>query len=549
MMTEITRHSNGSPLLDIKNLSVDFKTSHETVHAIKGISFQVFQGETLALVGESGSGKSVTAHSILKLFPPGCDYDIQGQIQFMGQSILELNDQKLRQLRGGNISMIFQDPMNSLNPLHKIGKQIQENLEVHTTLGRRKMKHRTIELLEMVGFNKPEQRLNYYPHQLSGGQNQRVMIAMALANNPKLLIADEPTTALDVTVEAQILTLLKSLQAEFNMTLIMITHDLSVVRDIANRVCVLKQGKLLETNNTLALFNEPQHSYTKALLKAEPHGEPNQFNKAHPSIMSARNIKVWFPIKKGLFKRTVGHIKAVDDVGFQVRPGETLGVVGESGSGKTTLINSVLRLQNCEGQIFFEQQALNQLKQKQLLPYRRQIQVVFQNPYASLSPRLSVGQIIGEGLDVHKLADNEQEKNELIDQALNDVGLNPDCKHRYPHEFSGGQRQRIAIARALILKPKLILLDEPTSALDRLVQKQIIELLSRLQIQYQLSYIFISHDLAVIKAISHSVIVMKDGEIVERDTADNIFNHPKMGYTQQLIKAAFRHEVSNTEDS
>jgi microcin C transport system ATP-binding protein len=510
---------------------------------IEGVSFTIRRGETLALVGESGSGKSVTAHSILRLLPYPLARHPAGRIIYAGQDLLAINDEQLRKIRGNKIAMVFQEPMTSLNPLHTIEKQINEVLGLHKGLTGKAASLRTIELLEMVGINAPEKRLKAYPHQLSGGQRQRVMIAMALANEPELLIADEPTTALDVTVQLKILHLLKELQARLGMSLLLISHDLNLVRRIAQRVCVMQHGQIVEQAECQQLFSNPQHPYTKELLGAEPRGEPVA-NPPGATQLEVDNLRVWFPIKKGLLQRTVDHVKALDGVSFSLAKGQTLGIVGESGSGKSTLGLAILRLLNSQGAIRYQGQSLQGLSQHAIRPFRRQMQVVFQDPYGSLSPRMSVSQIIGEGLDIHQIGSPAEQEQAII-AAMLEVGLDPETRNRYPHEFSGGQRQRIAIARALVLKPELILLDEPTSALDRTVQRQVVELLRNLQSKYNLTYLFISHDLAVVRAISHQLMVIKQGQVVEQGPAQRIFAAPQHLYTQQLLEAAFMAPVAS----
>lgn len=524
-------------LIEVKDLTVEFGQGQDWQRVVHGISFSIQRGETLAIVGESGSGKSVTAHSILRLLPKASTRHPTGVIDYQGQNLLALPEAKMRGLRGNRIAMVFQEPMTSLNPLHSIGKQINEVLGLHKGLTGKAATARTLELLELVGIPEPAKRLKAYPHELSGGQRQRVMIAMALANEPELLIADEPTTALDVTVQLKILELLKELQARLGMAILLISHDLNLVRKIAHRVCVMQQGRIVEQAMCETLFNKPQHSYTQELIDAEPSGAPVT-PAPQPDLIKAQDVKVWFPIKKGLLRRTVDHVKAVDGVSFTLAQGQTLGIVGESGSGKSTLGMALLRLLNSQGQIEFNGQAINGLSQHEIRPLRRQMQVVFQDPYGSLSPRMSVGQIIGEGLDIHGMGTDAEREQAIID-ALIEVGLDPHTRHRYPHEFSGGQRQRIAIARALVLKPALILLDEPTSALDRTVQRQVVELLRSLQAKYNLTYLFISHDLAVVKALSHELMVIKHGKVVEQGAAKEIFAAPQHPYTRQLLEAAF----------
>jgi len=529
------------PLLSVQNLSVQFEQGEDTpVDAVKNISFDINKGETLALVGESGSGKSVSAMSILKLLPYPKASHPSGKIEYTGEDLLQLNEQQMRRLRGDKISVIFQEPMTSLNPLHTIQRQIGETLLLHRGLTGKQARVRILELLDLVGIPEPEKRLGSYPHELSGGQRQRVMIAMALANDPELLIADEPTTALDVTIQEQILELLKSLQQQLNMAVLLITHDLNIVRHYSDKVCVMHQGKQVESAVTTALFENPQHPYTQKLLDAEPSGHPAPVANNAPLILKTQQLKVWFPVKQGLLKRTVDHVKAVNTLNLELQKGETLGIVGESGSGKTTLGLAILRLIKSEGSINFFGTELSGLKQQAVKPLRRQMQIVFQDPFGSLSPRLSIAEIIAEGLKVH-FRDEQAQHESMVIAALEDVGLDPDSRHRYPHEFSGGQRQRIAIARALVLKPELIVLDEPTSALDRTVQKQIVELLRELQKKYQLSYLFISHDLAVVRAISHKLLVMHHGDVVEQGEAEAIFANPSHPYTQKLFQAAFKH--------
>ncbi|MCY1286252.1 putative ABC transporter ATP-binding protein YejF [compost metagenome] len=524
-------------LMEIRDLAVEFVNGDQVQRVVEGVSFDIRRGETLALVGESGSGKSVTAHSILRLLPYPIARHPSGSIQYAGQDLLKTADAKLRAIRGNRIAMVFQEPMTSLNPLHSIEKQINEVLALHKGLTGKAATARALELLELVGIPEPRKRLKAFPHELSGGQRQRVMIAMALANEPELLIADEPTTALDVTVQLKILELLKDLQRRLGMSLLLISHDLNLVRRIAHRVCVMQRGTVVEQAPCEQLFQAPQHPYTRELLGAEPRGEPAS-NPAGPPLLEVDDLRVWFPIKKGLLRRTVDYVKAVDGIRFSLPKGQTLGIVGESGSGKSTLGLAILRLLGSQGSIRFQGQVLNGLSQHAVRPLRRQMQVVFQDPYGSLSPRMSVGQIVGEGLDIHGIGNAAEQEQAIID-ALLEVGLDPETRHRYPHEFSGGQRQRIAIARALVLKPELILLDEPTSALDRTVQRQVVELLRSLQAKYNLTYLFISHDLAVVKALSHQLMVVRHGQVVEQGTAEDIFAAPQHPYTQQLLEAAF----------
>ena len=521
-------------LLRVENLSIRFGASAEPV--VKGVSFEIERGTTLALVGESGSGKSVTALALLKLLPEQTEYP-QGEVYYRDQALIGATEGQLRKLRGNRIGYIFQEPMTSLNPLHTLEKQIGETLRLHRGLSGNKARDRALELLQLVGIPQPEQRLKSYPHELSGGQRQRVMIAMALANEPELLIADEPTTALDVTIQQQILELLKELQQKLGMAILLITHDLNIVRRYAHKVCVMHQGVLVEHNSTANIFSAAQHPYTQALLDAEPTGRPPALPADSRQILSAQQMKVWFPLTKGLFKHIYDHVKAVDGISLILHEGETLGIVGESGSGKSTLAMALLRLIRSEGEILFEQQRIDGRRQEELRPLRRSMQIVFQDPYGSLSPRMTVEEIVAEGLEVQGLKD-PAERERLVIEALQDVQLNPAIRHRYPHEFSGGQRQRIAIARALVLRPKLIILDEPTSALDRSVQKQIVELLRELQQRYKLSYLFISHDLAVVRALSHRIMVMRNGNLVEQGATEQIFNSPQTEYTQSLIAAS-----------
>ena len=524
-----------APLLSVKNLSVDFSQGEYITHAVRRASLHINKGETLALVGESGSGKSVTAHSILRLLPDSASHP-EGNIEFEGQDLLNFSTKNIRAIRGNKVGMIFQEPMSSLNPLHTIEKQISEVLFVHQGLSTKQAHERTLELLEMVEIQNAKKRLGAFPHELSGGQRQRVMIAMAIANKPDLLIADEPTTALDVTVQAQVLQLLRQLQKQFNMAILLITHDLGIVRHHADRVAVMTQGEIVETNMTETIFVEPQHAYTKQLIVSEPSGEPVPISASAPLNVSVNDLKVWFPIKKGILKRTVDHVKAVDGVSFEIRKGRSLGVVGESGSGKSTLALALLRLIKSEGSIQFGDVSLNSLNQQQITPIRKEMQIVFQDPYGSLSPRMNVEQIIAEGLEIHNSEDQHNHQ-KIIVNILKEVGLDPELRYRYPHEFSGGQRQRIAIARALVLKPSFLVLDEPTSSLDRSVQSQVLELLRNLQHKYNLTFLFISHDLKIIKALCHDIIVMKDGVAVEAGPAKNILKQPQNPYTQDLLEA------------
>ena len=523
-------------VLDVQNLTVDFRQDGETTHAVRGVSFHVDKGETVALVGESGSGKSVSALSTVQLLGDSATYG--GSITYDGTQMIGASEKELRRVRGNDISFIFQEPMTSLNPLHTIEKQLRESIELHQGLRGDAVRARIIELLLQVGIHEPESRLSAYPHQLSGGQRQRVMIAMALANGPEMLIADEPTTALDVTIQAQILDLLADLKRDLNMSMLFITHDLTIVRKIADRVCVMKDGDIVEHGPTAEIFANPKHEYTRTLLEAESTGAPIAVNPAAKVVAEAENLKIWFPLTSGLLRRTTGYVKAVNDASFTVRAGETVGIVGESGSGKTTLALAMMRLIRSEGRIAFLGTELQGLTDRQMRPLRSDMQIVFQDPYGSLSPRMTVEQIIAEGLTVHGTAVGKNSR-EMVSEIMREVGLDPVLMDRYPHEFSGGQRQRIAIARAMILRPKLVVLDEPTSALDMTVQVQIVELLRNLQQKYQLAYLFISHDLKVVRALSHKVMVMKRGDIVEAGDVDAVFDAPKEAYTQELMKAAF----------
>ncbi len=531
-------------LVEINDLWVTFKSDGKDIPAVKGVTFNIERGETIALVGESGSGKSVTALSILQLLPYPLAKHPKGSIKIDGQEVVGQPQKEMRKFRGNHVSMIFQEPMTSLNPLHTIEKQINETLLVHKGMNQKDASARVRELLDMVGLDAIDERLNAYPHQLSGGQRQRVMIAMALANEPDLLIADEPTTALDVTIQAQILELLMDLQKRLGMAILLITHDLGIVRKMAKDVCVMTNGEIVEANTTAELFRRPHHEYTKMLLEAEPKGLPLRKNDALPDVISCKNLKVYFPIKKGLLKRTVDYVRAVDDISLSVKQGHTVGIVGESGSGKSTLGLALLRLTSSDGTILFNGNPIQHSTWKELRPLRSEMQIVFQDPYSSLSPRLSVGQIIEEGVIVHEGHGDRLERRERISDILKEVGIPPEAQDRYPHEFSGGQRQRIAIARALILKPKFIVLDEPTSALDMSVQAQIVDLLRDLQNRHNLTYLFISHDLKVVRAIADSVVVMRNGKIVEQGPSAQIFDNPETDYTKALMKAAFDLETA-----
>ncbi|MHA1565984.1 MAG: ABC transporter ATP-binding protein [Alphaproteobacteria bacterium] len=530
---------SGGQLLRMRDLEVEFRTPGGTVNAVKKVSLDLDKGETLALVGESGSGKSVTALSIMQLLPYPTARHPGGSILFDGKEMVGADQETLRSIRGNRVAIIFQEPMTSLNPLHTVEKQINEVLFIHKKLNKVQARARTLELLRLVGLDNVEKRLGAYPHELSGGQRQRVMIAMALANEPDLLIADEPTTALDVTIQAQILELLRKLQARFGMAILFITHDLGIVRKMADRVCVMHEGKIVEQGDVNSIFDAPEHPYTRHLLESEPSGAAHVVPENAATVMAADNLKVWFPIKAGVLRRTVDYVRAVDGISLSVREGQTVGVVGESGSGKTTLGLALLRLISSKGSINFDGQAIDALRSQQVRPLRREMQIVFQDPYGSLSPRMSIAQIIEEGLRVHKLGDTGDDRDAMIVAVMKEVGLDPAARHRYPHEFSGGQRQRVAIARALVLKPRFIVLDEPTSALDRSVQAQIVDLLRDLQARHKLAYLFISHDLKVVRAISDQVIVMRDGKVVEQGAAAQIFDSPQEGYTRALMAAAF----------
>ncbi|SET25693.1 ABC transporter ATP-binding protein [Oceanicella actignis] len=523
-------------LLEARDLSVDFVTREGRTRAVRGVSFDVARGETVALVGESGSGKSVTALSLVGLLPEGAQ--VSGSARFEGRELIGAPESALRRVRGNDIAFVFQEPMTSLNPLHTVERQISECLALHQGLTGAAARARVIDLLAKVGLREPEKRLDDYPHQLSGGQRQRVMIAMALANGPRLLVADEPTTALDVTIQAQILDLLARLQREEGLSMLFITHDLGIVRRIADRVCVMRAGEIVERGPCAQIFSDPRHPYTRALLDAEPAGRPDPLPADSPEILRAEKLRVWFPIRRGLMRRTVGHVKAVNGADVTLRARETLGVVGESGSGKTTLALALTRLIPSQGPIVFMGKRIDGLKSRAMAPLRRQMQIVFQDPYGSLSPRMSVERIVAEGLSVHGL-DKDRPRREAVAEALTEVGLDPDMMDRYPHEFSGGQRQRIAVARAIILKPRLVALDEPTSALDMTVQAQIVELLRDLQRRHGLAYIFISHDLKVVRALAHKVMVMRAGDVVEAGPADQVFSAPSHPYTRKLFEAAF----------
>ncbi len=525
-----------SDLLKVENLGVAFRQDGVLSPAVRGVSFSIGQGETVALVGESGSGKSVTALSTVTLL--GDSAEVSGSVTYKGEELIGASEKRLMAVRGNDISFIFQEPMTSLNPLHTLEKQLAESLALHQGVSGAAARGRVIELLDKVGIDQPETRLGAYPHQLSGGQRQRVMIAMALANGPDLLIADEPTTALDVTIQAQILELLAELKAAENMSMLFITHDLTIVRKIADRVCVMQDGEIVEQGPTERIFSNPRHPYTVKLLSAEAVGTPDPVPAGAQEVARTEDLRIWFPIQRGLLKRTVGHVQAVNAATLSVREGETVGIVGESGSGKTTLALAMMRLISSDGPIIFQGQDIQGWKSKQLRPLRRHMQIVFQDPYGSLSPRMTCEEVIAEGLSVHAI-DPGRDRREMVAEIMDEVGLDPTTMHRYPHEFSGGQRQRIAIARAMILRPRLVVLDEPTSALDMTVQVQIVDLLRQLQLRHRLAYLFISHDLKVVRALSHRVIVMKQGDIVEAGEADAVFADPKSPYTRELMAAAF----------
>ncbi|WP_428642294.1 ABC transporter ATP-binding protein [Roseibium sp.] len=531
-------------LLSVEDLSVAFTQGGKQSLAVDRISFDIRKGETVALVGESGSGKSVSALSVLKLLPYPAASHPSGRILLDGKNLLEASDSEMRKVRGNEISMIFQEPMTSLNPLHTVEKQVSEILKIHRGMNDSEARERVLQLLNQVGIRDPEKRLKSYPHQLSGGQRQRVMIAMTLANEPDLLIADEPTTALDVTVQAQILELLKDLQRQQGMAMLFITHDLGIVRKFADRVCVMTDGKIVEQGPVAEIFDNPQHDYTKHLLSAEPKGEPPATDKGKPIVVQADDLKVWFPVKRGLLRKTVDHIKAVDGIDIAVREGQTLGIVGESGSGKTTLGLAILRMISSTGRIAFNGQEIQTHSWKEMRPLRRDMQIVFQDPFGALSPRMSVADIVGEGLQVHFPGISAQERDTRVAKALEEVGLDASTRHRYPHEFSGGQRQRISIARAMVLEPKFVMLDEPTSALDMSVQAQVVDLLRDLQKAHGLAYLFISHDLKVVRALANEVIVMRQGKVVESGPAEKIFDAPQTDYTRALMAAAFRLETA-----
>ena len=534
------------PLLSIRDLSVAFQQDGQKTLAVDRVSFDIQPGESVALVGESGSGKSVTALSVLKLLPYPAASHPGGQILYKGQDLLSASERDLRQTRGNDITMIFQEPMTSLNPLHSVERQIGEILGLHQGLFDAAARDRILELLHQVGIQEPEKRLSAYPHELSGGQRQRVMIAMALANRPDLLIADEPTTALDVTVQAQILELLEKLKSEHKMSMLFITHDLGIVRKISDRVCVMTNGEIVETGPTKEIFDNPQHPYTRHLLAAEPKGDPPKTDDSAPIVIEGNDVRVWFPIKKGLLRRTAGYIKAVDGIDLTLREGQTLGIVGESGSGKTTLGLALTRLISSKGRIGFVGNDINTYSFAAMKPLRNQMQVVFQDPFGSLSPRMSIADIVAEGLRVHEPNLSADDRDRKVAEVLEEVGLDATTRWRYPHEFSGGQRQRIAIARAMVLNPRFVMLDEPTSALDMSVQAQVVDLLRKLQRDHNLAYLFISHDLKVVRALANNVIVMRSGKVVEQGPSEQVFDEPQTDYTKALMAAAFDLETAAT---
>ena len=534
----MSQAESNNPVLRVDKLSVDFRLTGRTLHAVKQVSLELRKGETVALVGESGSGKSVTANAIMRLLPQVASI-ASGEVIYGGEDLLKLDESRMNSIRGNGISMIFQEPMTALNPLHTVERQISETLILHRGLSKKAARAEVLSLLGKVQIRNPERRLNAYPHELSGGQRQRVMIAMALANQPSVLIADEPTTALDVTVQAEILQLLKQLQEEMGLAILLISHDFGVVKKVADQVCVMRAGEIVEQGAAGDVLSHPQHAYTRELLAAEPAGSAEPLHDDAGEIMQCEDMRVWFPLKRGVFGRVKDYVKAVDGVSFRIRAGETLGIVGESGSGKTTLALAALRLIQSKGRIVYLGQDLHGFQGKALRGIRKELQIVFQDPFGSLSPRQSIAQIIAEGLLAHKLYHDEAELDAKVVAALKEVGIDPESRHRYPHEFSGGQRQRFAIARAMILKPKLLVLDEPTSALDRSIQGQVIELLKDLQKKYGLAYLFISHDLKVVRAISNSILVMNQGKLVESGSARSLFENPQQDYTKRLISAAF----------
>jgi len=529
---------SGENLVSVEGLRIAFRRGDRWSEVVHGVDFSIAPRETLALVGESGSGKTVSAQSILRLIPEHWISYPGGRVLFDGADVLSMGEPELRSLRGNDVGMVFQEPMTSLNPLHQIGRQVAETLILHQGLSVAAAKDKAIGWLERVGLRNAKERADAYPHQLSGGERQRVMIAMALANRPKLLIADEPTTALDVTIQAQILSLIKELQRELGMAVLFITHDLGIVRRMADRVAVMKDGEVVETAGAKALFSAPAHPYSKELIGSEPSGEAPQADAGAPVAAEARDLKVWFPVRRGFLRRVAGHVKAVDGIGFTLRRGTTLGIVGESGSGKTTLGKALLRLEKSEGEIFLDGKPFKLVDEKSLRPLRRKLQIIFQDPYGSLSPRMTVGDIVGEGLLIHRIGTKE-ERERMVDEALAEVGLLAEHKPRFPNEFSGGQRQRIALARALVLRPDILVLDEPTSSLDRTIQFQVIELLKRLQEKHGLTYLFISHDLKIVKSLCHYLLIMKAGKVVESGPAREVFAEPRDPYTKELLRTAF----------
>ncbi|MGE4312982.1 MAG: ABC transporter ATP-binding protein [Pseudobdellovibrionaceae bacterium] len=538
-----------TPLLAIKDLAIDFKTPAGVFHAVQHVSFDIYRGETMALVGESGSGKSITALSIMQLLPSPLASHPSGSIVFDGQELMGMAEKKLRAIRGDKISMIFQEPLTALNPLHTVEKQIGEMLKLHKGLSGNALMARIHELMDLVGLSNLKNRLNAYPHELSGGQRQRVMIAMALANEPDLLIADEPTTALDVTIQAQILELLNELKTKLDMALLLITHDLNVVEKMVDKVAVMQNGVIVEQQTSKDLFAKPSHDYTKMLLAAQPKGIAVAANTNAKTLLEAKNICVHFPVKKGFFGGVKQVVKAVDDVSVSVREGQTLGIVGESGSGKTTLGLALLKLLSSQGTIVFNGTDISDYDRAAMRPLRGDMQIVFQDPFGSLSPRMSIAQIVGEGLAIHAPHLSKDECEARVIQALKEVHLDPASRNRYPHEFSGGQRQRISIARALVLKPKFIVMDEPTSALDMSVQAEVVDLLRELQTKHNLTYMFISHDLRVVRALSHDIVVMRNGKVVESGTVEQVFDKPKEEYTRDLMFAALELKSSRIKKS
>ena len=530
-------------ILSVTDMSVDFRLTNKLLQAVKRVSFSLHKGKTLALVGESGSGKSVTANSIMRLLPPVADIS-SGEVIFEGENLLELDESRMNVIRGNGISMIFQEPMTALNPLHSVERQISETLILHKGFSKKQAREEVLALLHKVQIRRPERRLKAYPHELSGGQRQRVMIAMALANQPSVLIADEPTTALDVTVQAEILELLGELQQEMGMAMLLISHDFGVVKKVADDVCVMRDGEIVEQGEAARVLSTPQNEYTQQLLDSEPRGSALPIADSARQIMHCDDIRVWFPLKRGVFGRAKDYVKAVDGVSFSIREGETLGIVGESGSGKTTLALAALRLIQSKGRIVYLGEDLHGFQGRALRSLRKELQIVFQDPFGSLSPRQSIAQIIAEGLVAHNLYEDESDLDAKVIAALEEVGIDSESRHRYPHEFSGGQRQRFAIARAMILRPKLLVLDEPTSALDRSIQTQVIDLLKELQKKHKLAYLFISHDLKVVRSLSNSILVMNQGKLVESGNAQSLFDSPRQDYTKRLIHAAFDFRLS-----